>query len=216
MTDNLSITPGSGALAATDEIGGVHYQRIKIIDGTADSTAAIPGDATYGLDVDPTRLPAGEIHLGEVGGKTTLTSITFSLDTNAYADGDVLAATQVLSACLRVNDGTGTIQDIMINDKDDQGEAFDVVIFNANSSLGTENAAVSISDADADTIQGIFSVFTTDYHDLGGCKVANVRNIGIAVKGASGTDDLYIGLVSRGDGTYSASGITAIVKILCD
>ena len=30
MADNVSITPGSGASFSTDDVGGVHYQRIKL------------------------------------------------------------------------------------------------------------------------------------------------------------------------------------------
>jgi hypothetical protein len=37
MADNFDITPGSGGKAATDDIGGVHFQRIKLIHG-ADGT----------------------------------------------------------------------------------------------------------------------------------------------------------------------------------
>ena len=33
MADNVSITPGSGATAAADDIGGVLYQRIKLVHG---------------------------------------------------------------------------------------------------------------------------------------------------------------------------------------
>ena len=35
------------------------YQYVKLVDGTADSTAKIAGDATNGLDVDVTRIAAG-------------------------------------------------------------------------------------------------------------------------------------------------------------
>ena len=167
-------------------------------------------------DVDVTSITAGENHLGEVGHKTTMTAITFSLDTNIYADGDVLADTQVLAACLRVNDGTGVILDAIFNDEDDQGIAFDVLILNANTSIGTENSAPNISDANARTIIGRFPVTTLDWYDLGGVRIANIPNIGIGVKGATGADDIYIALVSRGAGTYSASGITGYFKILCD
>jgi len=45
MADNVSITSGGSTVIATDDVGGVHYQRIKVIDGTADGTAGIPGDA---------------------------------------------------------------------------------------------------------------------------------------------------------------------------
>jgi hypothetical protein len=227
MADNVTL-PGTGALISAEEVttlnGGAvtaqEVQRLIMALRTADSTAIdLPGDAANGVDVDVTRLPAlvaGEAHAGEVGSKTIFTTITFSLDTNAYADGDILADTQVLSACLRLNDGTGIIQDAIFNDEDDQGIAFDVIVLNANTSLGTENSAPNISDANARTIQGRFSVGTGDWYDLGGVRIANIKNIGIAVKGASGADDIYLALISRGAGTYSSSGITGIIKILCD
>ena len=46
MSDNVGDTPGSGAIVAADEIGGVLYQRVKMTageDGTAtDVSAAAP------------------------------------------------------------------------------------------------------------------------------------------------------------------------------
>ena len=39
MADNVAITPGSGATVATDDVGGFHYQRIKVAVG-ADGVAA--------------------------------------------------------------------------------------------------------------------------------------------------------------------------------
>jgi hypothetical protein len=33
MADNVGITPGSGATAASDDIGGVQFQRIKLVHG---------------------------------------------------------------------------------------------------------------------------------------------------------------------------------------
>lgn len=69
MADNVPITAGSGTTIATDDVSAVHYQKVKLVDGTADSSAAIPGDATNGLDVDVTRLPAlvaGTANIGDV------------------------------------------------------------------------------------------------------------------------------------------------------
>lgn len=72
MANDITVTSGSGTLIATDETGGHHYQLAKLVDGTENSEARIPGDATYGLDVDVTRLPtisetpvtaaAGDVH----------------------------------------------------------------------------------------------------------------------------------------------------------
>jgi hypothetical protein len=56
VADNVAITAGSGTTIATDDISGVHYQRVKLVDGTLDGTGAIGGDATNGLDVDVTRV----------------------------------------------------------------------------------------------------------------------------------------------------------------
>lgn len=56
MADNIAITAGAGTTVATDDVSAVHYQRVKLVDGTLDSTAAIAGDVTNGLDVDVTRV----------------------------------------------------------------------------------------------------------------------------------------------------------------
>jgi len=45
MADNVAITAGSGTTIATDDVSGTHYQRVKLVDGTLDSSTAIPGDA---------------------------------------------------------------------------------------------------------------------------------------------------------------------------
>jgi hypothetical protein len=57
MADNVAITPGSGAIAAADDIGGVLYQRVKIshgADGSAtDTSEAAPLPiAAYGELID--------------------------------------------------------------------------------------------------------------------------------------------------------------------
>jgi hypothetical protein len=66
MADNVAITAGTGTNIATDDIAGVHYQRVKLVNGTLDATDAIGGDATNGLDVDVTR----------VGGNVTVVQST--------------------------------------------------------------------------------------------------------------------------------------------
>ena len=41
MADNVAITAGSGTNIATDDVSGTHFQRMKLVDGTLDSTTAI-------------------------------------------------------------------------------------------------------------------------------------------------------------------------------
>jgi len=46
MVDNVAITPGSGATVATDEVGGFHHQRVKLVwgpDGTVNDTDVASG-----------------------------------------------------------------------------------------------------------------------------------------------------------------------------
>ena len=37
MADNIAVTAGSGTTVATDDVSGVNYQEIKLVDGTKDS-----------------------------------------------------------------------------------------------------------------------------------------------------------------------------------
>ena len=161
-------------------------------------------------------LVAGEAHIGALGGNSTIVPITFTLDTAAYASGDVLADTQALAAAVRTNAGFGVVASIVLNDEDDKGNALDVVFLDANTSLGTENAAPSISDANARNILGIVSVAAGDWTNIGGVRVATLRNINLPIKGASGSTSVYIALISKGTGTYTASGITGRISILQD
>jgi hypothetical protein len=69
MADNVIMADalGSSYTMATKDISSVHFQKCIF---TNDSGVAIPGDATNGLDVDVTRLPAlvaGSAIVGKVG-----------------------------------------------------------------------------------------------------------------------------------------------------
>lgn len=167
--------------------------------------------------VNTSPIPAGEAHIGQVGGTTGIVPIVFSLDTNAYAAGDVLAATQVLSSAFRISNGTGILQSIFLLDKDDVGAEMTLYFLDANVSIGTENAAPSITDANADNLLGFVNVAAADWKDLGGCKVANISGIGLPVKSITGDNDLYVAIVNgSGTPTFTAAGLTARFGILQD
>lgn len=150
-------------------------------------------------------------------GATVVKDVVLSFDTNIYASGDVLADTQTLTAAFRAADFGGVLQSITVIDKDDQGAAFDIYILDANNSLGTENSAPNISDANAAAIQGRIQIATGDYYDLGGCKVAHLSNLAIPIKPLSGTTTLALGVINgTGTPTYSASGVVLRLGILQD
>jgi len=169
-------------------------------------------------DVDVTSISAGENHLGEVGGKTAVRSVTLSTDTSAYASGDLIADTQQIDGFFRKADGTGVINSINIIDEDAQGVALYIIFMSTSTSLGTENSAPNISDANLTAgFQGIVSVATTDYVTVSGTKVATIKNIGLPVQAVSGTDDLYIAVLNgTGTPTFTASGLEMRIGVLLD
>lgn len=144
-----------------------------------------------------------------------LTTVTLSLDTSAYAAGDLLADTQVITDAFLIADGKGFLNSVLLVDEDDQGAALDIYFLDANVSMGTENAVPSITDANARNILCRVQVSTGDYTDLGGVKIADLSGLNRFVKAASGTKNLYVAVVN-GTGTpiYTASGIRLRVGIL--
>lgn len=141
------------------------------------------------------------------GGKTKTVDLTFSLDTSAYASGDLLADSQRLPDAMRMTDFQGVLSGFTLHDEDDQGIEMDVVFLSANVSLGTENAAVSITDGNARHILGIVNVASTDWKDLGGVRIATKLNINVPINPVSQSRDVYVALITRGTPTHTASGI---------
>lgn len=134
--------------------------------------------------------------------------VTLSTDTAAYASGDLIADAQIVASCVRSDDAAGALHSIMVIDEDDQKAAFTIYLASASASWGTENAAPSISDANARTILGFVDVATADYKDLGGVSVAFKGAVGMAIKPASGTDDVYVAVVNgSGAPIFTATGL---------
>lgn len=150
-------------------------------------------------------------------GQSLLPTITFTVNNNdAYDSGDVLADTGELANALSVSGGGGVLQTIKITDKDDQtAAAMTVWILKSNVSLGTKDAAPSISDTNADEIIARVDIAATDWTDLGGAKVAFVKNLGIPVRVSTGTS-LWVALVTAGTPTQTTGGLTGIFGILAD
>jgi hypothetical protein len=60
MADTLDITAGAGTTIATDDVGGVHYQEIKLVNGTKDSSTPVAVD--IGVKANALRVaPANDI-----------------------------------------------------------------------------------------------------------------------------------------------------------
>lgn len=93
MADNVPITAGSGTTVATDDVSGVHYQRVKIVDGTADATTPLvvtsEGAARTAGDVAHDAADAGApVKLGAkaIAHGTNPTAVAADDRTNLYAN----------------------------------------------------------------------------------------------------------------------------------
>jgi hypothetical protein len=102
---------------------------------------------------------------------------------------------------------------VRVNDKDAQGEPFDLLFLQSNVSVGSENSPVSLTDGNADAILGQVRVQAVDFADYTACKVAVIDGLDILL-GAGSTTSLFIAAISRGIGTYTASGITLRLGVL--
>lgn len=113
MADNdIGVTDVPGGLpVATDDIGGIHYQRVKLVDGTLDSTTPIPGGA-LGLLVNLTGMKAEDV--ASAGGDTGLPILVVRSDAGASlvgTDGDYTMLQADSSGRLRVVTAASYMED---------------------------------------------------------------------------------------------------------
>lgn len=95
MADNVTLNAGTGgATLSTDEVTRAtvvqHVQYVKLMNGTDAAIDVIPGDATNGLDVDVTRLPALAAGTNNIGDVDVLSLPALPAGTNNIGDVDVL------------------------------------------------------------------------------------------------------------------------------
>lgn len=92
MADNITVTPGTGATVATDEVGGRHYQRVKLAHG-------VDGSAVDASGTDP--LPVISV---QTVATAVLTSVSASATTVT-----VLAANTARRGAYVFNDSTAVL-----------------------------------------------------------------------------------------------------------
>lgn len=164
MADNVAITAGSGTTIATDDVSGTHYQRVKLVDGTLDSTAAIPGDATLGLAVKPSGNVAHDaadsgnpLKLGAkaVNSLDDATMVASADRTDLYADIDGVQLTKpfcpqsdILWERISNTNGTSTALTAFAAVANVRNYVTTIVAFNDS----TTNGYVDIRDGTAGTI----------------------------------------------------------------
>mgnify|MGYP003133853450 CR=1 FL=1 len=99
----------------------------------------------------------------------------------------------------------GIIKTITVTDLADQGAAFDLLLFNADITGGTNNAAFDMADADASKFVGHIVVVAGNYATLNDNSVATQNDINIAYVLPGG--EMTIQCVQRGTPTYAVGDV---------
>jgi len=169
--------------------------------------------------VTPPATPSGEAYMGQVGGPSDVIDVVLTLDTNIYADGDVLlTATQEIANAARANGKRVIIQSITAYDLDDVGGAIDLIFAGVTFALGTVNAAPTIDDANAILLSHIVQFAGADWYDLGlnrmATKSSKDAGMGIMIETGAASRSIFVNGIARAASTYTANGLKLKLGIL--
>jgi hypothetical protein len=153
-------------------------------------------------------LIAGTAYIGQVASPLQYVTLTPVCDTSAYTAEDVLFDRIVVTNATRLADTPAILDSVQLLDEDDQTAArIDLYFLDADVTLGTANAAISISDANARSILGVVSLAAASFNDLIASKMCTIKNVGLMVSPATGTRNIFVAGVCGGTPTQTASGI---------
>lgn len=197
MADNVEVTSGTGTVIAADDVSSVFFQKIKLDVGGDGATLPVSSTANA--------LPVKALD--------DVITIDATPDTSALADGDVAFATQEVAGFSTAADITSILQSVVISEVDDQGIGIDLIFFNANTSLGTENSAPDIDDTEVLTVIGRVQIGAGSFYDLGANRVACVYGIGLPMKAGTG-GSVWMAGIARGAPTYAGGHIQIKLGVL--
>lgn len=202
MADNA--LPSTDPNVATDDVAGVHYQRIKLVDGTLDGTDAIPGTAARGLSVDP-RPKTSRVKVS-TSGLTTATT--------AYVTGDQLGGQLEFPNAVRSAGASGVVLSAVLIDDAKVVGAVDLYLFDRSVTPAADNAAAAFSDADMQFCLGVLSFPAPEQTANNG--VATIEASGLAI--VPNATSLYGCLVAQAGHTFfgAADDLTVALVIAQD
>lgn len=235
MADNVAITAGSGTTIATDDVAGVHYQRVKLAVGVADSAVLIghleddahqSGDG--GIMPLAVRKDSAAVTSGSDGDYSALIvdaqgrqwvrpapvtvriQITPTISSgSAYASGDVIggsSASIALANAARISGGSGIVQSITVLDKTQaQRAAMDIIFFDRSVTAAADNAAVATSDGDMVYCLGVVPIGPYNTAWPGTPLNAISTLLNVGLPFVLNGTDLHVVIVSRGTPTYGST-----------
>lgn len=162
-------------------------------------------------------LPAGENHIGAVGGGTALITPTVTVTSgSAYASGNILGGKLTLTNAMRVSGGSGVWQGLFLQDAANQKPALDILLFDSDPSNGTytDKTAFTYNASDRPKCIRKFSVAASDWTTIQGGSAVAVADLAPGGKPvvASGSRNLYALLVLNGSTPTFAAATDLVVR----
>lgn len=195
MADGVAITAGAGTTIATDDVGGVHYQRFKLVTSEDGSTEPV-GDrdlgATRALFVDPRPNVT----------RKTATSSGLTTATTAYVLDDQLGVVLEWTDAVRATGGTGLIIGATLLDKANIVGGVDLYLFNQTVTPVGDNAAADFSDGDMANCLGVLAFPTPVRAKTSSAsnQIATVPSLAMPITAAA--TSLFGALVTRSGHTF--------------
>jgi hypothetical protein len=208
--------------AATSALQGGGLPALLGQGTMAQSLAVVPPsnltDPTYIGDIKfGEALPAGEAHVGAIGGNMVSISVTPTLTVaGAYTSGDYVGTSATAMDFVsmgRVAAGSGIIMRAIMIDKAAQAKATELWLFTvAPAGLPADNAAFTITDADVVNCIAVIQFSVWFSSALNSISIGEIRNGQAPFVCAAADQSIFGVLVTRDAPTY-ANGDVVIVLI---
>lgn len=162
-------------------------------------------------------IPAGEAHIGSVGGNTEKINFSVTTSATAYTANDNIGGVITLTDILRINGGTGVIEDIDLWCLANQKPNLYIDLWLESPKNGTYlNDNPQIITGDQFLWLGHIEVSSSDWKDTGVISRCSLRGLGLVVKGKT-DKNLYLTLQDKtGVNFGSTSGMYGKISILQD
>jgi len=140
-------------------------------------------------------------------------TIVPTLDTNPYADDDVLFTATPCNNSIGIPGSTSRLHAITIIDKDNTKQAFRLLFFGDNVDVGDISEELTISDEDIDKLTAYFDVDVSDYRTIGGKAIAFFGNLDIPLNCSPAHRHTYLAAKCEAVQTHTATGLTIILWV---
>ncbi len=214
MADNVTL-PGTGAVVATDDVGGVQFQAVKLdLGGNGVSSPLVRGQQNAASSI-PVVTPGDDF-------ATVTTTVTRPADTTAYAVNDALANSTsapttggfTLSGAARVSGGAGLITDAVVTMSTAAATPLvgEIWLFNQAVTAINDNAAFAISDTNVLDLVGIIP-FTTNKSGSNNA-ASHLQNLNIGFTCVGSADLRFLVKVLNAYTPANAEVLSVMIKAL--